>query len=137
MNIPVFDLHCDTVTELLGRDFSGRGNALGSGFPGNLAGDVFRDKGEDQGFVAVFTDLVFNEGGVGGVFVAQPAGQLNGSGGILDDADPAEDNDTADTQCPVAADAAAFVVNAEGCLVAATDGIDLMALHTAVEINLY
>ena len=26
MNIPVFDLHCDTVTELLGRDLAGKGN---------------------------------------------------------------------------------------------------------------
>lgn len=26
MNIPVFDLHCDTVTELMGRDFSGSGS---------------------------------------------------------------------------------------------------------------
>ena len=26
MNIPVFDLHCDTVTELLGRDLSGKGS---------------------------------------------------------------------------------------------------------------
>lgn len=28
MNIPVFDLHCDTVTELLGRDLSGSGDLL-------------------------------------------------------------------------------------------------------------
>ena len=44
MNIPVFDLHCDTVTELLGRDLSGKGNLRrnqlhidlerGSGLPG-------------------------------------------------------------------------------------------------------
>ena len=32
MNIPVFDLHCDTVTELLGRDFSGRGNLRSNSF---------------------------------------------------------------------------------------------------------
>ena len=106
-----------------------------SGFVDQLSADLLGGEFEKQGGLGKAGDLLLYVGLVVGEFVAQGGDQADHLGEVVDDLHAAEDHHGADVQGPLSLSAKALVVHAEGDLIAGPQGIQAVALPTAVEVD--
>ena len=101
-----------------------------------FSGYMFRDEREHERPRSGSSDFLLNIFFIICEFIAEQTGNPADFFSVCNNLNMPEDDHAADIQRPFPVPAEALIIYAEGSLVMAADRIDLVSLHTAVEIDL-